>query len=72
MTAVAREIGMDRTLLSRILNGERRGTVELAIKIAEQTGQSPYRYFGPDDPRAAVIELAKRMGITGADLEAAS
>lgn len=60
---------MDRTLLSRILNGERPGTVDLAIRLGAVTGQNPYRYFGPDDPREAVIDLAKRMGITGDDLE---
>lgn len=63
---------MDRTLLSRILNGERPGTVDLAISLGAVTGQNPYRYFGPDDPRAAVIDLARRMGITAADLEGAA
>ena len=68
----ARRISMDRTLLSRILNGERPGSVDLAISLGDATGQNPYRYIGPDDPRGAVIELARRMGITAADLEVAS
>lgn len=62
---------MDRTLLSRILNGERPGTVDLAINLSAVTGQNPYRYFGPDDPRAAVIDLVVRMGITPGEIEAA-
>ena len=69
---VAREIGKDRTVLSNILNGNRKGSVDLAVAIAGVTGDNPYAFLGPNDPRAAVIDLARKMGITAADLEGAA
>lgn len=72
ISKAAEKLGMDRTLLSRILSGDRPGSLDLAVRIGDLTGQIPYRYFGPDDPRAAAIEMCKRMGITAADFEDAA
>lgn len=69
IATAAAKIGIDRTLLSRILNGNRPGSIELAHKISDVTGEIPYRYFGPEDPRAAVIEMCRQMGITAEELD---
>lgn len=68
VTYVAKAIGRDRAVLSNILNGNRAGSVDLAIAIAEVVGGTAYRFLGPDDPKAATIELARRMGITPEEL----
>lgn len=69
---LAAMIGHNRSNLSAILNGHRKGSVDLAVRIGAITGDSPYAFLGPDDPKAALVELCVRMGVTAADLEAAA
>lgn len=41
-------------------------------KFAELTGMEPMVFVGPEDPRAAVAELARIYELTVDDLEVAS
>lgn len=50
---------MDRAVLSNILNGNRKGSVDLAVRLAQVTGDDPYAYLGPDDRLAAAINVAR-------------
>lgn len=63
VTEVASRIGKDRAVLSNILNGNRRGTVSLAIDIAKATGDPAYSFVGPDDPETALLDLLIKSGI---------
>lgn len=65
---MGRRIGVDRAVLSNILNGNRKGSMSLARKFAEVTGENPYTYIGPDDPRTALIQMCVEFGITPDDL----
>ena len=69
---LAEKIGHNRSNLSAILNGHRKGSTDLAVKIGAITGDNPYAYLGPDDPKAALVELCVRMGVTAKDLESAA
>ena len=70
VTFVAQEMDppMSRAVLSNILNGNRKGGVDLAVRIARVLGDDPYAFLGPDNPRAAVIELARELGVTAEEL----
>ena len=72
VSEVARLLGENRANLSQVLNGRRKGSPALAVRIAAITGDNPFTFLGPDDPKAAVIDLCRRMGITAADLEGAA
>lgn len=69
VTHLAREIGENRSALSLIFSGKRRGGLHLAIKFAQLTKQPAHVFLGPPDPRQAFIAAAKAMGLTAADLE---
>lgn len=69
---IAKAIGYNRTTLSLIFSGTRRGGLDLAMKLSGLTGQPAHVFFGPDDPKRALADAARAAGITAADLEAVS
>lgn len=72
ISEASRRIGVERSHLSNILAGRRGAGAEMVMKFAELTGEEPMVFVGPEDPKAAVVELARNYGVTTADLEAAS
>ena len=69
ITEVAAELDVDRANLSRMLAGRRNFPPEKITAFAELLGVNPYEILGPEDPRAAVIELARLLGVQPRDLE---
>ena len=63
VSEVARRITKDRAVLSNILNGNRQGSVQLAVDIARVTGSPAYAFIGPDDPETALLDLLIKTGI---------
>lgn len=72
VTAVAAVVGMDRSNLSHCLAGRRVFPAEKIRPLAEFLGVDPYLLLGPDDPREAVIELARLYDLSPDELVAAS
>lgn len=70
VTAVAAALGMDRPNLAHCLAGRRRFPAERISDLAEVLGVSPFELLGPEDPRAAVIELARQLGVRPEELRA--
>jgi hypothetical protein len=69
VTGVAEHVGMDRPNLSRCLSGAK-GRVfppEKIPALAELLGVSPYVLLGPEDPKAAIVELARVFDMTPED-----
>jgi transcriptional regulator with XRE-family HTH domain len=71
VSEAARRIGVERSHLSNILSGRRGAGAELVRKFAELTGEPPMVFVGPEDPKAAVVELAHLYGVTPKDLDEA-
>lgn len=67
----ARAIGEDRSHLSNVLAGRRNARPELIQRLAAYLGVNPYVLLGPEDPRAAVVELARMYELGPEDLELA-
>ncbi len=61
---------MERTHLSRCLAGTRNFPMEHLPRLAEFLEVDPYELLGPEDPRAAVIELARLYRVTESELVA--
>lgn len=72
ISEAARRIKVNRSHLSNVLNGHRGAGAEMVKKFADLTGMEPMAFVGPEDTRAAVVELARIYELTAADLEAAS
>lgn len=72
ISAAARAVGVERSHLSNILSGRRGAGADMVRKFAELTGMEPMVFVGPEDPRAAVAELARIYELTVDDLEVAS
>lgn len=68
VTDLADEIGIARSHLSNIVNGARAATPEIIQKLAAVLNLNPYTLLGPEDPKAAVSELARLYQLTPADL----
>lgn len=64
----AGRITVERSHLSNILAGRRGAGAEMVREFAELTGEEPMVFVGPEDPRAAVAELARLYGLTANDL----
>lgn len=71
VTDAAKRVGVERSHLSNILAGRRKGGADLVRKFAEMTGEKPMTFVGPDDPKAAVVALAAAYGVTPDDLAVA-
>lgn len=63
VTGVASALGMDRANLSHCLAGRRQFPAEKIVGLAEALGVNPYELLGPENPRAAVIELARMYDV---------
>lgn len=68
ITEVADNLEINRPHLSRMLLGQRRFPAERIPDLAQLLRVHPYELLGPTDPKAAVIELADRLGVTPEDL----
>lgn len=65
---IAKAIGVNRSTLSLIFSGQRRGGLDLAMKLSGLTGQPAHVFFGPTDPKAAFVAAARAAGITAEEL----
>jgi len=72
VTAAADAVGLERTFMSRCFAGTRNFPAELIPLLAEFLEVDPFTLVGPEDPRAAVVELARLYKLTADDLVAAS
>lgn len=63
VTAAAKACGVERAHLSNILAGRRGAGVELVRAFSDFVGVEPMAVVGPEDPRAAIAELAKAYGL---------
>lgn len=75
ISEAARRIDEDRSHLSNVLSGRRRGGARIIRKLSDLLGKDPYTLIGPNDPveaRQALIAMAREYGITGSELDAAS
>lgn len=72
MSAAADHVGLERTYMSRCLSGTRNFPMDLLPRLAEFLDVDPYELLGPEDPRSAVVELARLYKLTAADLAVAS
>lgn len=71
ISEAARELGVERSHLSNVLAGRRGAGASLVKGFAELTGKSPMTFVGPEDPRAAVVALARIYKVTPAELAVA-
>lgn len=71
VTSVAEVLGMDRANLSHCLAGRRQFPAEKIGDLATLLHVPPYLLLGPEDPKAATIQLARLMGVTADDLAVA-
>lgn len=75
ISAAARAIDEDRSHLSNVLSGRRRGGARLIRKLSEFLKVDVLALVGPADQtetRAALLALAREFGITGDELDQAS
>lgn len=63
---------IERSHLSNVLAGRRGAGADLVREFADLTGMEPMVFVGPDDPRGAVIELARIYEVTVEDLGASA
>lgn len=68
----ARRIGIERSHLSNILAGRRGAGADLVRAFADLTGEKPMVFVGTEDPKQAVIELARLYDVKPADLKASA
>jgi DNA-binding transcriptional regulator YdaS (Cro superfamily) len=71
VTSVAEHLGIERTNLTHMLAGRRQFPADKIPALAELLKVSPYELLGPEDPRAAVVELARLYDVTRDELEGA-
>lgn len=64
ITEVAEAIGMARPNLSNCLAGRRPFPPEKIAPLAAYLAVPPFMLLGPEDPKAALIELAQIHGLT--------
>lgn len=69
VSRTAELLGENRSVLSSVLSGKRRAGLDLAIKLADLTGEPAHVFLGPRDTRSALVDIAKAMGISASDLE---
>jgi transcriptional regulator with XRE-family HTH domain len=70
VTEVARHLGLERTFVSRCLSGSRNLPPEQIPALAAFLEVEPFKLLGPEDPRAAVVELARMYEVKPDELEA--
>lgn len=68
VTDLAEELGIARTHLSNIVNGNRPATPEIIQGLAKALNLNPYNLLGPEDPKAAVKELVELYDLTAEEL----
>lgn len=68
VTAVAGAMGMERSQLAHVLAGRRPMPPERIPALAEALGVNPFELLGPEDPRAALVELARMYGVRPEEL----
>lgn len=68
ITETAAALDVDRANLSRVLAGHRQFPADKIRPLAEFLGVNPYELLGPEDPRAAVVELARMYEVTTDEL----
>lgn len=66
----AGRMSIERSHLSNVLAGRRGAGGDLVREFADLTGLEPMVFVGPEDPREAVIELARIYAVTGEELGA--
>lgn len=59
---------IERSHLSNVLAGRRGAGGDLVREFAYLTGLPPMVFVGPEDPKAAVVELAKIYEVTPEEL----
>lgn len=69
VTHTADLLGENRSTLSLIFSGKRKGGLALALKLARLTGEPAHVFLGPPDPKRAFVEAARAMGLSAADFE---
>ena len=69
---IAKAIGWNRSVLSSVFSGNRRGGLDLAIKLSELTKQPVHVFLGPADPKAAFLAAARAQGLELVDTEGAA
>lgn len=70
VTAVAEHLGLERSNLAHMLAGRRQFPTSKIPALAELLKVTPYELLGPEDPRAAVVELARLYDVTPDELVA--
>lgn len=70
VTSVAAALGIERSNLAHMLAGRRVFPAERIPALAEVLGVNPYELLGPEDPRAAVVELARLFEVRPDELAA--
>ena len=68
-TAAAERLGIERSNFAHMLAGRRQFPADKIPALADLLGVNPYELLGPEDPRAAVIELARLYELSPAELE---
>lgn len=59
---------IERSHLSNVLSCRRSAGADLIREFAELTGMEPMAFVGPEDPRDAVIRLARLYKVTPKEL----
>lgn len=68
VTEVARHLAIERSNFTHMLAGRRTLPAEHIPALAELLTVRPYELLGPEDPREAVVELARLFQITPHEL----
>lgn len=63
VSAAAKACGVERAHFSNILAGRRHAGVDVVKAFADFVGVDPMSVVGPEDPKAALLELNKAYGI---------
>lgn len=69
---IAKALGENRSVLSSVFSGKRKGGLMLAIKLAQFSGQPAHVFLGPPNPKRAFMDAAKVMGLSAADFGGAA
>lgn len=64
VTALAKELGLDRATLSSYLTGRRSVPADLFPPLQKVLNVNPYALLGPENPQVAVAELVAQYGVS--------
>lgn len=70
VTSTAEHLGIERSNLAHMLAGRRQFPVDKIPALAEFLKVNPYELLGPEDPRSAVVEMARLYELTADELAA--